>query len=53
MTQPPHFTHPIAEACIAAYYPEASPLVPLWYLEAKSGTPGYKALPIRVKRAAA
>jgi anaerobic selenocysteine-containing dehydrogenase len=32
-------TYAIAEGCIAAYYPEASPLVPLWHREAKSGTP--------------
>jgi molybdopterin-dependent oxidoreductase alpha subunit len=42
--------HPIAEGCVAAYFPEASPLVPLWHHEPKSCTPGYKALPVRIKR---
>jgi molybdopterin-dependent oxidoreductase alpha subunit len=43
-------THGIAEGCVAAYFPEASPLVPLWHHEAKSCTPAYKAIPVRVKR---
>jgi molybdopterin-dependent oxidoreductase alpha subunit len=42
--------HGIAEGCAAAYFPEASPLVPLWHHEEKSCTPGYKALPVRVKQ---
>ncbi len=41
--------HGIAEGCIAAYFPEASPLVPLWHHETKSCTPAYKAVPVRVK----
>ena len=40
----------IAQGCAAAYFPEASPLVPLSHHEAKSCTPAYKAIPVRVKR---
>lgn len=43
-------SYDIAEGCAAAYFPEASPLVPLWHHEAKSFTPAYKALPVRIKR---
>ncbi len=44
--------HAIAQGCAAAYFPEASPLVPLSHHEAKSCTPAYKAIPVRVKRSA-
>ena len=44
--------HPIAKGCAAAYFPEASPLVPLAHHEPKSCTPAYKAVPVRVNRAA-
>ncbi len=42
----------IAEGCAAAYFPEASPLVPLSHFEPKSFTPAYKAIPVRMKRSA-
>ncbi len=45
--------HGIAEGCAAAYFPEASPLVPLWHHDKKSCTPAYKAIPVRVKKTAA
>ncbi|SPJ24848.1 FdhF/YdeP family oxidoreductase [Palleronia abyssalis] len=35
--------------CVAAYYPEANPLVPVWYHEKKSQTPGYKSAPVRIE----
>jgi molybdopterin-dependent oxidoreductase alpha subunit len=44
--------HAIAEGCAAAYFPEASPLVPLSHFEPKSCTPAYKAIPVRLKRSA-
>jgi molybdopterin-dependent oxidoreductase alpha subunit len=44
--------HPIAEGCAAAYFPEASPLVPLSHFEPKSCTPAYKAIPVRLKKCA-
>jgi hypothetical protein len=36
----------------AAYYPEANPLFPLAHHEPKPKTPGYKLLPVRLKKAA-
>ncbi len=44
--------HPIAKGCAAAYFPEASPLVPLSHFEPKSCTPAYKAIPVRLKKRA-
>jgi molybdopterin-dependent oxidoreductase alpha subunit len=45
--------HPIAEGCAAAYFPEASPLIPLSHHEPCSCTPGYKTIPVRVNRSSA
>jgi molybdopterin-dependent oxidoreductase alpha subunit len=42
----------IPQGCIAAYYPEANPLVPLSHHDKKARTPAYKATPIRVSRSA-
>lgn len=39
----------IPEGCIAGYYPECNPLVPLWHHEEKAKTPASKAIPVRVK----
>lgn len=36
--------------CCAAYFPEANSLVPLESRDAASGTPAYKAIPVRVTR---
>jgi molybdopterin-dependent oxidoreductase alpha subunit len=41
----------IPRACVGAYYPEANVLVPLSHFDKASGTPGYKSVPIRVRRA--
>ncbi|MDZ4792099.1 MAG: FdhF/YdeP family oxidoreductase [Hyphomicrobiales bacterium] len=41
----------ISEGCAAAYFPEASPLVPLWHYEPKSHTPAYKFIPVKVTAA--
>ncbi len=43
----------IPEGCCGAYFPEANPLVPLWLHDAHAHTPAYKAIPVRVARAAA
>ena len=43
----------IAQGSVAAYYPEANVLVPLDYIDKESGTPSYKSIPVRVRRAAA
>jgi molybdopterin-dependent oxidoreductase alpha subunit len=40
----------IARGSIGAYYPEANVLVPLDFIDALSGTPSYKSVPVRVSR---
>lgn len=40
----------IPRGCAGAYFPECNPLMPLWHHDAESKVPGYKALPIRVRR---
>ena len=42
----------IARNSAAAYYPEANPLVALQSYDARSGTPAYKSIPVRVRAAA-
>ena len=39
----------IPEGCIAGYYPECNPLLPLWHHEEKSKTPAAKSIPVRVR----
>jgi molybdopterin-dependent oxidoreductase alpha subunit len=39
----------IAEGSVAAYYPEANVLVALGNYDAKSGTPSYKSIPVRIR----
>ena len=38
----------LPRGCLAAYYPEANPLLPLSERDARSGTPAYKAMPVRL-----
>lgn len=38
----------IAQGTVAAYYPEANVLIPLDYIDKESGTPSYKATPVKV-----
>ena len=38
----------LPEGCIAGYYPECNPLLPLWHHEEKSKTPAAKSIPVRV-----
>jgi molybdopterin-dependent oxidoreductase alpha subunit len=38
----------IPEGCIAGYYPECNPLIPLWHHEEKAKTPAAKAIPVRI-----
>ena len=45
--------HAIAKGCAAAYFPEASPLVPLSHHESHSCTPAYKSIPVRLTRSGA
>jgi anaerobic selenocysteine-containing dehydrogenase len=44
--------HDIARGSVAAYYPEANGLVPLDDCDKESGTPSYKSVPVRIRRAA-
>ena len=44
--------HDIARGSVAAYYPETNGLVPLDYQDKQSGTPSYKSVPVRIRRAA-
>ncbi|MDB5519509.1 MAG: Oxidoreductase alpha (molybdopterin) subunit, partial [Tardiphaga sp.] len=43
-------TYDIPEGCIAGYYPECNPLIPLWHHAEKSKVPAAKAIPVKVKR---
>jgi molybdopterin-dependent oxidoreductase alpha subunit len=38
----------LPNGCVAGYYPELNPLVPLEYNEKKSNTPAYKGAPVRI-----
>jgi anaerobic selenocysteine-containing dehydrogenase len=42
----------IAEGSVAAYYPEANVLVALDHYDAKSGTPSYKSIPVKLRASA-
>jgi anaerobic selenocysteine-containing dehydrogenase len=39
----------IPEGCIAGYYPECNPLLPLWHHAEKSKTPAAKSIPVRIE----
>ncbi len=45
-------SHAIARGTVAAYYPEANCLIPLDHIDAESGTPGYKSVPVSVRKSA-
>ena len=34
--------------CVAGYYPELNPLIPLWYHDTESKTPASKSVPVRI-----
>ncbi len=38
----------LPNACVAAYYPEANPLIPLGYFDELSQTPAAKGVPVRI-----
>ncbi|MDQ7250013.1 FdhF/YdeP family oxidoreductase [Dongia sedimenti] len=42
----------VPKGCVAAYYPEANVLIPLAHHDPESGTPSYKSMPVRIRRAA-
>jgi molybdopterin-dependent oxidoreductase alpha subunit len=39
----------IPEGCIAGYYPECNPLIPLWHHAKKAKVPAAKSIPVRIK----
>ncbi|MGV2863494.1 FdhF/YdeP family oxidoreductase [Achromobacter sp. AGC39] len=41
----------IAPGSVGAYYPEANNLCPLDYQDKQSGTPSYKSIPVRIRKA--
>ncbi len=43
--------HEIARGSVATYYPEANVLVPPSWRDERSGTPSYKCVPVRARRA--
>jgi anaerobic selenocysteine-containing dehydrogenase len=43
-------TYGIPQGTCASYYPEANPLFPLEHHDPKAKTPGYKLLPVHVRR---
>lgn len=40
----------LPEGCVAAYYPECNPLLPLWHHAKESHVPAAKAIPVRIRR---
>ncbi|WP_313170159.1 FdhF/YdeP family oxidoreductase [Stenotrophomonas sp.] len=41
----------ISRGSVATYYPEGNCLIPLSYIDAASGTPSYKSVPVHISRA--
>lgn len=39
----------LPDGCLAGYYPELNPLIPLWYHDRESKTPAAKGVPVRVR----
>ena len=39
----------LPDACVAAYYPEANPLIPVGYHDELSKTPAFKGVPVRIR----
>ena len=39
----------LPDGCVASYYPEMNPLVPLWLHDEESKTPASKSVPVRIK----
>ena len=40
----------IPRGCLAAYYPECNPLIPLWHHAKESKVPAAKSIPVRVRK---
>jgi molybdopterin-dependent oxidoreductase alpha subunit len=46
-------SYDIPRGCVAGYYPECNPLIPLWHHAKDSQVPAAKSIPIRLRRVAA
>jgi molybdopterin-dependent oxidoreductase alpha subunit len=46
-------SYDIPRGCVAGYYPECNPLIPLWHHAQGSQVPAAKSIPIRIRRALA
>jgi molybdopterin-dependent oxidoreductase alpha subunit len=46
-------SYDIPRGCVAGYYPECNPLIPLWHCAKGSKVPASKSVPIRIRRATA
>jgi hypothetical protein len=40
----------VPEGCVAGYYPECNPLIPLWHYAKESKVPAAKSIAIRIER---
>jgi len=45
--------HDIPEGCIAGYFPECNPPIPLWHHAEKAKVPAAKSIPVRIQQQAA
>ncbi len=45
-------SYDIPIGCVAGYYPECNPLIPLWHHAKESQVPAAKSIPIRIRRVA-
>jgi hypothetical protein len=43
----------VPEGCIAGYYPECNPLIPLWHYAKDSKVPAAKAIDVKLQKMAA
>jgi molybdopterin-dependent oxidoreductase alpha subunit len=43
-------SYDIPQGCVAGYYPECNPLIPLWHHAVESKVPAAKSIPIRVRK---
>ncbi len=42
--------HDVPDGCIAGYYPECNPLVPVWHHDDQAKTPAFKSIPVSLYR---
>ena len=43
-------SYPVARGCVAAYFPDGTPLIPSWHRR-EQPYPSYKAVPVKVSKA--